>query len=100
MKPNVYCVTTSKGVHSFYLEACGEIHYLFSQGYKRGVSKYYGKGVNINDALDPSRAKRNTAVLKTMSKMPSYIRYIEKEYGIEVLKQTSRKHSRHKKSAA
>ena len=91
MKTSVYCVTTGKGEQSFYLEACGETHFLFSQNFRRGVKEYFGAGVHIDAAMDFSRARSNTSLLKTMSKLPSYIKYVEKEYGIEVLRQTARK---------
>ncbi len=100
MKTNVYCLTTDNGVQSFYLEACGETHYLFSQNYRRGVKEYFGQGVHIDAAMDFSRARNNTAVLNTMRKLPSYIKYIEKEYGIEVLRKTARKNAYSKRSIA
>jgi hypothetical protein len=100
MKTSVYCLTTAKGVQSFYLKACGETHFLFSQGYKRGVKDYFGGGVYLDAAMDFSRARKNTAVLNTMRKLPSYIKYVEKEYGIEVLRQTARKNASAKKRIA
>ena len=98
MKTSVYCLTTDKGVQSFYLEAYGETHFLFSQNYRRGVKEYFGRGVHIDAAMDFSRAGRNSAVLSTMTKLPSYIKYVEKEYGIQVLRQTARKKTRSKSS--
>ena len=100
MKTNVYCLNTDKGVHSFYLEANGETHYLFSQTFRHGVKEYFGQGVHIDAAMDFSRAKNNTAVINTMRKLPSYIKYIEKEYGIVVLRQTVRKNAYSKRSIA
>ena len=100
MKAKIYCATTQRGVQTFYLEAYGETHYLFTQSFKRGVKNYFGKGVTIDGAFDYSRAKHNTAVFHTMRKLPSYIKYVEKEYGIEVLRQTIRKNKNAKKCAA
>lgn len=100
MKTNVYCLTTDKGVQTFYLEACGETHYLFSQNYRRGVKKYFGQGVHIDAAMDFSRAHNNTAILNTMRKLLSYIKYIEKEYCIEVLRKTARKNAYSKRNVA
>lgn len=93
MKTIIYCLTTDKAVQSFYLEADGETHYLFSQRYKRGVKEYFGSGVHIDAAMDFSRARHDASILRTMQKLPSYIKYIEKEYGIEVLRQTVRKNA-------
>jgi hypothetical protein len=100
MKTNVYCLATDKGLQNFYLEACGETYYLFSQNYRRGVKAYFGQGVHIDAAMDFSRAHNNTAILNTMRKLPSYIKYIEKEYGIEVLRKTARKNAYSKRSVA
>ena len=87
----VYCLTTDKGTQTFYLDADGETHYLFSQDYRHGVKDYYGRGVSIDAAIDYSRARNDTAIIRTMRKLPSYIRYIEKEYGITVLRRTARR---------
>lgn len=100
MKASVYCLTTGKGVQSFYLEVCKETHYLFSQHYRRGVSDYFRHGVHLDAAVDFSRAGRNFAILNTMRKLFSYIKYIEKEFGIAVLRQTARKNASHKRSIA
>lgn len=35
-----------------------------------------------------SRAHNDSAITRTMDKIPMYVRYIEKEYAIEVLEQT------------
>ena len=65
MKTNVYCLTTDKGVQNFYLEACGETYYLFSQNYRRSVKEYFDQGVHIDAAIDFSRAHHDTAILHT-----------------------------------
>ena len=101
MKAKVFCLTTAKGVQSFYLEAHGERHYLFSQNFRRSVKNYFGRGgVHVDAALDFSRSGHSTSVIHTMRKLPSYIRYIEKEYGIEVLRKTARKNAYSKRSVA
>lgn len=100
MKKKVYCLTTDKAVQSFYVEVCGKSHYLFSQRFRQGVKEYFGKGVDIDMALDFSRAKNDTAVINTMRKLPSRIKYVEKEYGIEVLRQTARRNANSKRHAA
>ncbi len=60
-------------------------YFLFFQPYKKGVADYFGNGVYLDRALDCSRARRDTAILHTMAKLPMYIRYVEKEYGLKVL---------------
>jgi hypothetical protein len=96
----IFCKTTAKGVQSFYVNANGETHYLFSQSFRRGVKNYYERGVYINEAINFTKAKGNTAVVHTMEKLPAYIRYIEREYGIAVLRKTARKNQERKKKIA
>jgi hypothetical protein len=94
MKPMIYCEATAKGVHSFYLVQDGKEHFLFHQNYRRGVAAYFGRGVRLCEAFDFGRAGHDSAILRTMQKLPAYIKYAEKEYGIEVLEQTIKKNRR------
>jgi len=86
MLPKIYCKPTSKGIHSFYLIFDGNEYYLFSQNYRKGVARYYGGGVLMDNAMKRTKAHGDHSVLKTMEKLPMYLRYIEKEQGIKVLK--------------
>ena len=52
------------------------------------------KGVTIHDAFDTSKARFDSALMRTMEKIPSYIRYVEKECGIAVLEKTKKKRKR------
>lgn len=90
MKSMIYCQTTKKGVLSFYLVLDGKRYYLFSQKYRKSVKQYFRRGVSINQSIDFSKAHKNTALEKTMSKIPMYLRYVEKEYRIQVLQKTKR----------
>ncbi|MBR4400473.1 MAG: hypothetical protein IKT09_02130 [Synergistes sp.] len=99
MKTTIYCRLTNKGVHSLYLLVGTEEFFLFSQAYRKGVEEYYGRGgVHIDESMKHSRAHNNSAITKTMDKIPMYIRYIEKEYDIKVLEKT-KKHSMQRHSA-
>lgn len=91
MKPRICCRTTDKGEHSFYLMADNQEYYLFRQAYRKGVHTFFANGIRLDDAYDYSKAKRDNAIIHTLSKLPLYIKYIESEYGIAVLKQTQRK---------
>ncbi len=91
MKTMIYCETPEKAVHAFYMLNEGEIYYLFSQDYRKGVQDFYHKGVRLDESLDYSKAHKDTAIERTMSKIPMYIKYIEKEYGIEVLERTKKR---------
>ena len=91
MKTMIYCEPTQKGVHSFYLILDGQEYYLFSQNYRKGVHDYFSKGVSLNESMNYSKTHNDSAVMRTMSKLPLYIRYIEKEYEIEVYERTKRR---------
>ena len=72
--------------------ANGKKYYLFWQAYRRSVQSFFAKGLRLEEVYDFSKAKRNNAVIRTLAKLPLYIKYIESEYGIAVLKQTQKKH--------
>lgn len=85
MRTEITCVEQTKGELTFYLDHGPERYFLFLQPYKRGVRDFYGCGVFLDQALDRTRARRDTGILHTMTKLPMYIRYIEKEYGLKIL---------------
>ena len=94
METVIYSKVTDGGMHSIYARVDGKPYYLFSQNYRRGVRDYFGGGVYIDRTIDFSRAHGDAAVIRTMSKIPVYVKYIEKEYGITVLNQTKKKRDR------
>jgi len=87
----IYCKPTAKGIHSFYLMVGTEEFFLFSQAYRKGVEEYYGRGVRIEESVKYSKAHNDSAITRTMDKIPMYVRYVEKEYDIEVFEKTKRK---------
>ena len=90
MRTEIYCKPIEKGFHSFYLVIGTEEFFLFSQAYRKGVEKYYCSGVLLDEAINHSKAHKDSAITRTMNKIPMYIRYIEKEYDLEVLEKTKR----------
>ena len=94
MTVTISCMPTAKGIHSFYLSCEKGKFYLFSQKYRRGVREYFGRGISLDKAIDVTRGKGDTAIIRTMRKMLTYIRYTEKEYNIKVLDKTQRKDKR------
>ncbi len=88
MSTTIYCKPTNKGIHSFYMIVNNEEYYLFSQSYRKGVEQYFGRGVHISESMKHSKAHRDSAITRTMDKLPMYIKYIEKEYGIGVMNKT------------
>lgn len=96
MKTRIYCETTAKGEHSFYLWANGEEYYLFRQDYRKGVQLYFHNGIRLDEAFDFSKTRGDNAVIHTLCKIPGHIKYIEREYGITLLKQTKKRNQRKK----
>ncbi len=91
MNTTIYCKPTAKGIHSFYLIVGSEEFFLFSQAYRKGVEEYYGRGVCIDVSMNYSRAHKDSAIIRTMGKIPIYVKYIEKEYKIKILEQTKKR---------
>ena len=91
MTIKIYCQTTAQGMHSFYLKKDNVDYYLFSQNYRRGVHRYYGRSVSFNEAIDFSRSKHDSAILRTMEKIKIYTKYIEKQYSIIVCKRSEKR---------
>lgn len=91
MKTMIYCREKQRGEHNFFLTTGKETYYLFSQKYRKGVNRYFAKGVTINESMAFAKGRYDKAIMNTMTKLPLYIRYIEKEYGIEVYEKTRKK---------
>lgn len=103
MRTMIYCKPTKQGVHSFYLVSEGREYYLFSQNYRKSVQAYFSRGVTLDTSMNYAKSHNDSAIMKTMSKLPLYIKYIEKEYEIEVYEKTKRRNRQtdfnHKKCA-
>lgn len=91
MKTQIYCRKTSPNIHSFYLVTGDSEYFMFTQSYHQSNQLHFGKGLFIEDVYDYSKAKQNPVVIHTLRKLPSYIRYIENEHEIVVLKKTQRR---------
>ena len=91
MRAMIYCEISKGGSHSFYLCVNGQDYSLFSQEYRKGVNEYFSKGVSLKDSTNYAKTHKDSTLLKTMTKIPVYIKYIEKEYGIYVFEQTKKR---------
>ena len=98
MKPLITCENPNKGTLSFYLSPEEGKYYLFSQNYRKGMADYFKNGLRLDMAYDFSKCHNDSAVIRVLSKLPSYIKYIEKEYTISVLRQTKKKMQKNKKT--
>ncbi len=96
----IYCRTVAKGIQSFYVTVEGRDYYLFSQNFRKSNKEFYRNGVIVDRALNHSLS-RSTSVRKTMTKLVPYIRYIEQEYDLEILRKTIKNNEkkRNKKSS-
>lgn len=90
-KPTVFCTNPKTGQLYFYLYYDRTRYYLFQQPFRKSVCAFFSHGVYLDDAFNYSRAKRNPQIVKTISKLPYSIRYIESEYGIAVLERTKKR---------
>ena len=93
MKATIYCKNVQEGKLSFYVDVQGEHHYLFSRNFTTGVMKYFESPKTVEEAMDFSSAKRNRAIQRTMDKLPTYLKFVEREYGVEVFRKTARKNA-------
>lgn len=90
MKNYIYCITTAKGEQTFYLMAQRTKYFLFAQAYRRSNKEVFGQGVSLFD-LRKLKKHCSYSVRHTIQKLPTYIHYVEREYGISVMEMTKRK---------
>ena len=83
-------LVVDKKLH-FFLQANNKVYFLFTQSFNEEVFDAFKHGVTLEKALDFSMAKRNKSVMRVIDKIPSHIRYIEQEYGIQVFRKSAKK---------
>lgn len=88
----IYCRELNRGTLYFYVSMNGEEHYLFGQSFRLSLWNRYRYSVRLDDALDWGKC-RTFADRKVCEKLFKNIPYIEKEYGLVLLRK-SRKSSR------
>ena len=89
----VYCEKSRNNTISFYITYKDTDYYLFSQKFSKDTYNTYYKGIPLNRAMQPSLARDNRAILKTIEKLPIYIKYVEREEGFYVLDKSIKKHA-------
>ena len=97
---SIYCEPSKSGRLNFFVSTSGEKHYLFSCAYSERTEEHFKGGVFLDNAIDRTRAGGNSGILHVMDKLPSHIRYIEREYGLKILRKTKAADMRHKRRAA
>lgn len=90
MQAKIYCKTESKGKQTFYVSLRDREYFLFEQDFRRSNKDFFKNGYYLTDNVDYSKV-RSTSVRKTLEKLPSYVKYVESEYGIVVYEKTKLK---------
>ncbi len=90
MQTVIYCRTVEKGVQAFYVKVEGKRYFLFRQNFRKSVKDYFVKGVML-DKIGSYEGVHSESVRHTLDKLPAYIQYVEKEYGIEIYEKTKEK---------
>lgn len=93
MADEIICRTTEKDVQSFYLKHDGQEFYLFAQAYRKRNRNVFCNGVLLANVFKLASHK-SFCLQKTIDKLKIYIPYIEKEYGIAVLRKTKQQHEK------
>lgn len=53
--------------------------YLFTDKYTKGLFIYFRRGRSVNELIEYRRWGRNPRIDKTVTKIPTYIKYVMKE---------------------
>lgn len=77
---NRIIINSGADVLNFYLVNQYGTYYLFTQRYSRGVFEYFRFGKSENEIRSFRRWEKNPRLNKTIEKLPSYIRYVMREY--------------------
>lgn len=91
MYPFIYCEKSRNDTISFYFTHGSTDYFLFCQKYRDDTYNAFYKGVPLDRAMRPSLAHNSKAVLKTIDKLPAYIKYVEKEEGFKILNKSIKK---------
>ena len=83
----VICTQPVRGTLYFYVKSSGEEHYLFGQTFRASLWNRYRFGVRLDDALDWGKC-RCPADRKVCEKLFKSISWIEKEYGLSLLRKS------------
>ena len=86
----IICTQPVRGTLYFFVLAYGERHYLFSQPFRPSLWSRYRFGVLLDEALDWSKCHGLPAEVKVREKIFKSIPYIEKEYGLALLRRSKK----------
>ena len=87
----IFCTQSVRGTLEFFVSSGGETHFLFRQAFRASLWYRYRYSVRLDDALDWDKCRHNPAGRKVCEKLFKALPYIEKEYGVVLLRRSSRK---------
>lgn len=83
----IKCSKDANGKHLNFYAVSGENSlFIFSRKYNNEVSRYFRNGVPVSEVFNFSKANRKPTVMNIMEQLPVYIRFVEREYGVELLR--------------
>ncbi|MCI8413359.1 MAG: hypothetical protein HFE47_04605 [Clostridia bacterium] len=90
MQTTVFCKTTAKGIQTYFVRVDGRAYFLFTQRFYKSNKEFFQKGVNVC-ALGAYSGAHSASVRRTLDKLPAFLRYIEKEYGVAIFRKSKEK---------
>lgn len=75
---------------AFFLDYNGKRYFLFTQKYNRSVFNHFRNGVHISKMLE-HHSNENKIYSKTIQRINMMVKYIEREYDIQVFKNSCKK---------
>ena len=74
-------VTKANDILNFYVTSkeLGKC-YLFSQSFSKGVYEFFRRGKSVSEVVGFKKWRDNPRLDKTITKLPMYMRYVQKEY--------------------
>lgn len=85
MKAKVFCKNIGRDKQTFYLTVNGSRYYLFTQDFRISVKEYFEGGAYVSQLFNGT-GRSNIALCKTKDKITNYIKYIEREFDLRILK--------------
>lgn len=89
MTAKILCKKVDFNTQAFYAELAGKKYFLFNRAYSSACREFFKNGYYLTDNVSPRKACGDVKIV--LDKIPSQIRYIEKEYGVEMYEKTKRK---------
>lgn len=83
----INCREIKKGTLGFFVSVKGREYYLFAQSFHPAVMNRYRNNMVLKEALSAAKSRKHPGCMKVREKLLKILPYIEKEYGLSLLKQ-------------